>query len=50
MLLGENRHALGFFLEASTGVCYEAKRSCTCSAPRWANARRPVEGMSERGW
>jgi GNAT superfamily N-acetyltransferase len=27
MLLGENRHALGFFLEASTGVCYEAKRS-----------------------
>lgn len=27
MLLGENRHALGFFLEASTGVCYEVKRS-----------------------
>ena len=26
MLLGENRHALGF-LEASTGVCYEVKRS-----------------------
>ena len=32
------------------GSATRSRGACTCYAPRWANARRPVEGMSERGW
>ena len=32
------------------GSATRPRGACTCYAPRWANARRPVEGMSERGW
>ena len=52
MVLGENRRALGFFLEAFTGVFYEIKNSLylLCAPLVEEPTRRSVEGSNERGW